>query len=582
MDRINELLAKGIGNLTDEELAELRQLAKDEAERIIDECGSSPSDEQAAALEALADTLDAAKAEGKERTAKAQATAEKVQSIAERIAAMDDEDTDEDPDGEPAVIADADAETEDGEEAVEDEPVAVAAAGETVEEPALEPVAAGAKPVVTRVEARRPDRRAGRPAAQPMALVASAAVPGIVAGAKMDDPERIARAFQSVADVHRGVDGRFKVPVLTAALDYPESRQLDRDEIRNASKLKAVTSPEAITASGGVCSPVPYRYDLPYVGVSTRPVRDALPRFGAQRGGVRTLVPPTIADVGGHASQWTMANDENPSSPTTKPYLTIGCDASEVTTDVYAITESFKVGNFRQRWDPERVKAILDLAGTYTARFAEAKMLKAIKDGSKLINHGQVLGTAHDVFTALRQLTVGMRYRHRMGRNVALRVILPEWVLDNLLTDLIRVSGDGGTLEERLAMAESEVARFFKAMNVNVTWHMDYEFGVGIGATGGPFGGTQGVGNMIGYPTKCRAYVFLEGSWLFLDGGTFDFGVIRDQTLIGTNDSLLFSEFMENVHYHGVPGETYAVDLDICANGGYASPLDINPCVSGS
>lgn len=584
MERIQELLAKGIENLTDDELTELRGLLTDEASSIIDESGSAPTDDQAAALEHLADSLDAVKAEGKARKVAAKERADKVASLADRINASDDEDDD---DGGEPVVTDAPKDEDETEDETEPagEPVGAAAAAAAAAEPTPDevpvPVAASGA-VVTRVAARRPASATPAPRpAQLAPIVAAAGVPGYTHGRKMD-AEAIGLAFQRSAASRAGTDVAFKLPVVTASIEYPEARQLDMDPHGNAKKIDAVTSLPAITASGGRCSPVPYRYDLPYVGTDVRPVRDALARFGAQRGGIQTLKPPTIADVSGAVGKWTLANDENPSSPTTKPYLTIACDNTTYATDVYAITESFKVGNFRQRWDPERVQAILDLTATWTARYAESLILQTIAAGSKAITHGQVLGSSTDTFTALRQLFAGIRFRHRMPRTAMLRCILPDWLRDNILTDLVRYNGDGGTHEERLARAEASLDAFFRVMGVNVTWHLDYENGKSVGQDGGPFGGTQGVGSMIGYPTKARAYVFLEGSWLFLDGGSLDFGIIRDATLIGTNDMLMFSEFMENVHYHGVPGESYTVDLDICANGGYASPLDITPCVSGS
>lgn len=580
MERIQELLAKGIENLTDDELTELRTALVDRANEIIDESGSAPTDEDATELEAIANSLDSAKAETKNRKAAADARAQKVADIAARVSADDEDENADEATTEPAAETDPEVDPADAEVL---EPVA---SGETAPTTTPEPVAAsgvevGPRPVVTHLAARRPATARPRVETRPAPITAAAGVPGIVAGAKLDDP-KIARAFEVAARSWANSEAAFKMPVITASIEYPEARQLDADAWGNDRKIKAVTSPEAIVASGGVCAPVPYRYDLPIVGTDARPVRDALSRFGAQRGGVRTLKPPTITDVTGAVGQWTMANDETPSNPTTKPYLTIGCDATEYSTDVYAITQSFKVGNFRQRWDADRVQAFLDLAATWTARYAESLLLKTIATGSKAVTHGQVLGTSTDLFTGLRQLFAGIRYRHRMERNVMLRAILPDWIRDNALVDIARLSGDGGTHEERMVRAEATLDTWFHAVGVNPSWHLDYENGRSVGQAGGPFGGTQGVGSLIGWPDKARVYVFIEGSWLFLDGGSLDFGITRDATLIGTNDMLMFAEFMENAHYHGVPGESYAVDFDICANGGYASPLDIAPCVSGS
>lgn len=574
MDRINELIAKGLDNLTDEELSELRDLLHEQANDLLD---ADASDETNAALEEIANNLDAVKAESGAREAAKAERAAKARELADRIRA-DATAEEEDPEGEPAAEPSAEA----------DEP-----AEEQTEEPApaqaetpREPIAAAARPVVTRVAARRP--QSAKPKATETvqsAIVASANVPGIAAGTVLDTEGKLADAFMRAADAassYRG-GGALKLPVATLRADIPQERMLGRDAVTNAEKLKAITSPQALVASGGACAPVPYRYDLPVVGTDAQPVRDgALARFGAQRGGIKTLIPPTLSSVGGALGKWTMANDENPSSPTTKPYLTIDCDNDESETDIYALTQSVKIGNFRNKWFPEQVAAYMSLIGTAQARLAEAYRLEGIANGSTVVTHGQILGTARDVFTALRQLIATQRYRLRVPRSTPVRVICPDWLRDNVIIDLIRQNTSGDTIDEKLAAAETQVDSFFRALGANVTWHIDYEYGQTIADPGGPLAGAQGAGAVIGWPNKVRVYVYLEGSWLFLDGGSLDLGVIRDADLVGTNDMLMFSETFENVHYHGVPGESFAYDIDICANGGYPSALDIDPCVSGS
>jgi hypothetical protein len=47
-------------------------------------------------------------------------------------------------------------------------------------------------------------------------------------------------------------------------------------------------------------------------------------------------------------------------------------------------------------------------------------------------------------------------------------------------------------------------------------------------------------------------YLFSEGTFLFLDGGTLDLGIVRDSTLNGTNDYKLFIETFEGVAKVGV------------------------------
>lgn len=586
MDRIAELLAKGIENLSDDELAELRQLCHEEADARLD--SDDDSDETLEELEQIAGHLDAVKGEEARRAAEKAEKAAKRQELAERIRNEGADDADDDLDASAESTEEAEADDASELEDADDDALVTATASVESDEPGEKPqdeqAVTASAPRITRVAARRPaSHTPRRTTVRQAALTASANVPGTVAGSRLDTRDKIHRAFQASAELAASSQTKIKLPVATLRADIPDSLMLGRDAVRNEDKIKARTGIEALTASGGICAPVPYRYDLPTVGDNARPVRDALARFGAERGGIRTLTPPTIADVGGAIGMWTDETDEDPGE-TTKPYLEINCDDTEVVTKVYAITRQFKIGNFRDRWFPEQVQAYLDLTNTYQARYAESQMLAGIAAGSKTVSHGQLLGTAQDIFTSLRQLIAGIRYRHRLPAGQSFRVIGFEWVRDNIIADLIRKGPGDATLEERLVMAETEVDAFFRALRVNITWSPDFEAGRNVGQPGGPFAGSQsGSGTpVIGYPSVARFYVFLEGSWLFLDGGQLDLGVIRDASLVGTNDMMMFAETFENVHYHGLPGESYVYDIDICANGGVASALDIDPCVSGS
>jgi hypothetical protein len=74
------------------------------------------------------------------------------------------------------------------------------------------------------------------------------------------------------------------------------------------------------------------------------------------------------------------------------------------------------------------------------------------------------------------------------------------------------------------------------------------------------------------FPDTFVWYLFSEGSFLFLDGGTLDLGVIRDSTLVGTNDYKMFVETFENVALVGV--ESLQVTSTINVNGVAAALRD--------
>lgn len=610
MKRIKQLIGKGIDNLdeaekaelmellspdklaelTESELAEIKALVAESAEAMLDDEDSS--DATLIALEDLANVLDAVTADEQRRAAvKADADAKK-QALRDRIKGQTEgEGDDEDADA-PTPEGD-DNDGDDGDNGGGDGPAPEVEVEVTVPT-SQEPVVVTASNTVPAAPRRSPVQQRGPVQARPVnrrqaAITAAANVPGVTAGAKLDTNEKLFNAFDNAVRLAQGSDGVLNLPVLSLHSQIPDELMLNRDSVGNTQKIEKRTE-AALTASGGACAPVPYNYDLPTVGDDTRPVRDqALNRFGATRGGASFFTPPTITDVSGTSgatnqavSEWTYETDVTPNGAT-KPYLRIDCGSDTPTiTRLNAIIESYEAGNMMERWYPERMQAFTKLIGVWHARFAEAKALAGIAALSKAVNHGQILGSATDIFLALDQLIVGIRYRHRIVSALPIRVVGFEWVRKSIIADLVRRGAGDRPLEERLKMANEEVDGFFRSHNVNITWSPDFQWGRTIGQAGGPVAGTQGIGAVVGYPSVARFYVYIDGAMLFLDGGEFRAGVMRDVQKLRTNDWVFFTESFENVAYHGVPGEAYVYDIDVCANGGYTSALDIAVCASNS
>jgi hypothetical protein len=113
--------------------------------------------------------------------------------------------------------------------------------------------------------------------------------------------------------------------------------------------------------------------------------------------------------------------------------------------------------------------------------------------------------------------------------------------------------------------AYSEIDAYIAARGINASFALDTAAGAS------PFG-AQGSGAMNEFPDTFVWYIFAEGSFLFLDGGTLDLGVIRDSTLVGTNDYKMFVETFENVALVGV--ESLQVTSTINVNGVAAALRD--------
>jgi hypothetical protein len=86
------------------------------------------------------------------------------------------------------------------------------------------------------------------------------------------------------------------------------------------------------------------------------------------------------------------------------------------------------------------------------------------------------------------------------------------------------------------------------------------------------FATTQGANALVEFPDSFAWYIFAEGTFLFLDGGTLDIGIIRDSTLVGTNDYRMFLETFEGIAKVGV--ESVQVTSTINVNGVAAALRD--------
>ena len=89
---------------------------------------------------------------------------------------------------------------------------------------------------------------------------------------------------------------------------------------------------------------------------------------------------------------------------------------------------------------------------------------------------------------------------------------------------------------------------------------------------------TQAQGPLSDWPNEVVFYVYFEGAWTLLDGGTLDLGLVRDSTLNLANNFQMFAETWEGVFSRGLP--SLRVNATICANGASAGTYAPENCVS--
>lgn len=492
-----------------------------------------------------------------------------LEELSQRVgvtAEDDDEPEEPGPDNpepaEPEVVAEEQvAEADD----VEKEGIEVPADGTEVELEVAEPVLAGGSlPAAGKKKAPLP---APTPERQPLeelkptaSIVASAGISGIREGAELDRislAQAIIKRREASVSTPNGVEEKAIVASVNFGEMFPEERKLN-GEAADQEKIQAVVAPEAITAAGGLCAPVTPYYDLANVSTTARPVRDALAGFVASRGGLRFAAVPTLVDVDVSGSDAavgirTAAQDAAGGTSAQKSCQIVACpDFEEALLSM--IYHCVQFGNLNSRAWPEQVAQFNDLVMAAHARVAETALLDGIASYSTGVTSAKVYGATNSLLYTILRAAAGMRSRHRMAPGTRLRVLMPAWTADLLVADLVNSEF------ERFEYTVTGVEQLLSSLGaVNVTWYLDQATGTG------QIFGAQGTGPVLDFPDTVVWFIFPEGSFLFLDGGTLELGIVRDSTLNNTNDYRIFGESFEQVAFVGV--ESLEVTSTVCPTG---------------
>ena len=407
------------------------------------------------------------------------------------------------------------------------------------------------------IEAPADRRPLNQTSAAPVAITAGADIPGYTAGSALSDMKAVAEAMSKRLHGLRRVNGGDGEQHIVASIttQYSEDRTLTQDAEANWDKIQAVSSPEAIVASGGHSAPFTVKYDIFGVGTTERPVRDCLPRFQADRGGIRFITPPVLSDYDNAVGVWTNVVDTAPDTAT-KASLTVSA-ATENTVATDAVTLQLQFGNLMTRAYPELIARHNELGLIQHAREAETQILTRLTSLSTAVTSTSLIGMGRDFLVQLGRAAAQYRGRHRLAADFPLRAIIPAWVKDAMAADLTIAAPGDNTMN-----AYAEIDGFIASRGINPCYTLD----------GSAMTGSQGANAMNEFTDTFVWYLFAEGTFLFLDGGTLDLGIIRDSTLVGTNDYKMFVETFEGVAKVGV--ESLRVTSTINVNGVAAALRD--------
>lgn len=583
MATVNELLDKAadVAALSDEELAELDSQLGDAFDELKGDGETVVDEETLAGLEAVGEAIEKVRAESETRAQAQEARAARVAELDAKVRPAVEMAEGE---GEQEAAEEAPAEEEAASEDEAEDKVLVAA---QVEAEPVEEVSAAAKPVPLSVLKRNVPAhnkpKAAEPA-RPTGFIAVRENSRTLAGQEFSSFGDVATALRDAAQsLHTGT-----TRVARFTTNYGDNSISGKDSPAETTRKMLDAGKKFITAGGGVCGPLePYR-EVPQISSAERPVAGSLPAVSGDRGGIAYLQAPTLANIGTSGGSPGQAVDviteAEDAASATKPYQAVAC-TSETTAYVNMIPLQLQYGVLQRMASPEFVEATAANGLAAHARLAESTLVSAISTASTQVATQQDFGSARDLLMAVGRASARYRQRHRMSYENPLRVLLPRWVGNMIEDDNIAAAYPVGANEGPLGsvLTVDEVEAWFRRRNVEVTWMLE-----GATGTGEPdqtlataqTGGTAAVSAaLLGYPTVAKWYLFHEGAFVFVDGGTLDLGVIVDSTLAAGNNYRTFVETFEAAAFVGV--ESLAVKSTVCANGGSGGTLDPDTICDG-
>lgn len=427
-------------------------------------------------------------------------------------------------------------------------------------------------PTVESLRERRPEGAAPRHEVVQAgaALIASNAVPGFSEGTALDRKALAAAIAKKRYGMTNTSAGTFERIVLaTAQADLPNKigggAEENFETLENVRREWAQfrTEQTALVASGGCCVPLEPSYDFFRLAEPLNPVEQCLPTVEAPRGGIRFISPPDFRDAFGGVRITTCAEDEAGYPPTPpKPCVRVACPPVEECR-VDAVSQCVEFGNLQYRTFPEQVESFLeDLAVVFTAT-KEIAYLDAIDGASTAVTTTPAYGAVRSTAQVILAAAAGYRRRNHMNPNAVLQIMLPSWLMEMLKVDLINDHSLGLT---NWCATEEQINCFFGVNNLDVCWYYDSATGAGQG-----FDGAQVAGPLVDFPLSVVAYLYAPGTFVRLDGGTLDVGIVRDSILNGTNDLQIFSEQWVQVCMIGL--ESIRLTIPLCPDGTAPEPV---------
>lgn len=351
--------------------------------------------------------------------------------------------------------------------------------------------------------------------------------------------------------------------VKTFVEDAPE---LGLDPAQNLTALRDIQ--HALVASGEFCTPQTQLYDFFRLAEPIRDVEDSIPTAQAPRGGIRYIQANcTIGCTDGIGSYTydplTPGGPDSEDADFEKPCCRVTCPEIAESL-VEAVTQCTLFDNLQYRTFPELIE---DFMADVAVQFALKKQryyLDQIDAASTATTGIGSYGAVRSLFYDWMIAAVGYRKRQHMPRNAPLQLLAPDWALDVIKADMFN-DGDSGL--DYLNIPDSAVLEGLASRNLSVTWYYDDPTSfIGQNPLFDAQAGAKA--NLNDFPAEVVSFMYAPGTFVKLDGGTLDLGLVRDHTLNKKNDFAMFME--EWLGFAMLGCESIRIDSLVCPSGSRA------------
>lgn len=389
-------------------------------------------------------------------------------------------------------------------------------------------------------------------------------------GTRYDSPAAVANALHKkrMAFGHIPTGTHEMISIATGVKGWGEGvATVGLDPRENLVSMRNVQ--EALVASGEFCTPQNQLYNFFRLAQPITDVENSLTTVQATRGGIRYIT--ANCDIAGAdcigSYTYSGLNPDSEDPDFEKPCCRVSCpEIDEVI--VEAITQCTIFDNLQYRTFPELVENFMEDVAVQFALRKQRYYLDKIDAASTATtgigSYGAVRALMYDWMIA----AAAYRKRHHMPRGASLDLLAPDWAIDLIKADLFN-DGDNGL--DYLNVPDSAVIAGLNSRNLNVTWYYDDPTSF---MNQNPLTDAQAgsKADLNDFPAEVVSFMYAPGTFVKLDGGTLDLGLVRDSVLNKTND---FSMFMEEwLGFAQLGCESVRIDSAVCASGSRAPYAD--------